>query len=145
MRKPKLFWISAASPLASVIISTLLVYLIRSKTQAISYVRTILTRLTNVTVKTQTKRDSIFIADWTFTKGFESTFIKHVVLQWYSSCSCHQNRYHHWDSFSYGNLSKISSSFVNCSVKWLTLGPDFDFTGRDCCRENFCIYEELSS
>ncbi|KAL1189467.1 putative sulfate transporter 3.4 [Cardamine amara subsp. amara] len=38
MRKPKLFWISAASPLASVIISTLLVYLIRSKTQAISFI-----------------------------------------------------------------------------------------------------------
>ncbi|XP_010487443.1 PREDICTED: probable sulfate transporter 3.4 isoform X1 [Camelina sativa] len=38
MRKPKLFWISAAAPLASVIISTLLVYLIRSKTQAISYI-----------------------------------------------------------------------------------------------------------
>ncbi|KAG7577427.1 STAS domain [Arabidopsis thaliana x Arabidopsis arenosa] len=38
MRKPKLFWISAASPLASVIISTLLVYLIRSKTHAISFI-----------------------------------------------------------------------------------------------------------
>ncbi|VVA97794.1 unnamed protein product [Arabis nemorensis] len=38
MRKPKLFWISAASPLASVIISTLLVFLIRSKTHAISYI-----------------------------------------------------------------------------------------------------------
>ncbi|KAL9828902.1 putative sulfate transporter 3.4 [Arabidopsis thaliana] len=34
----KLFWISAASPLASVIISTLLVYLIRSKTHAISFI-----------------------------------------------------------------------------------------------------------
>ncbi|KAF8086561.1 hypothetical protein N665_0620s0001 [Sinapis alba] len=38
MRKPKLFWISAASPLASVVISTLLVYLIRHKTQAISFI-----------------------------------------------------------------------------------------------------------
>ncbi|XP_010503650.1 PREDICTED: probable sulfate transporter 3.4 [Camelina sativa] len=38
MRKPKLFWISAAAPLASVIISTLLVYLLRSKTHAISYI-----------------------------------------------------------------------------------------------------------
>ncbi|EOA30063.1 hypothetical protein CARUB_v10013170mg [Capsella rubella] len=38
MRKPKLFWISAASPLVSVIISTLLVYLIRSQTQAISFI-----------------------------------------------------------------------------------------------------------
>ncbi|CAH8338913.1 unnamed protein product [Eruca vesicaria subsp. sativa] len=38
MRKPKLFWISAASPLASVAISTLLVYLIRHKTQAISFI-----------------------------------------------------------------------------------------------------------
>ncbi|CAN8259165.1 unnamed protein product [Cochlearia groenlandica] len=38
MRKPKLFWISAASPLASVVISTLLVFLIRSKTQAISFI-----------------------------------------------------------------------------------------------------------
>ncbi|CAA7057955.1 unnamed protein product [Microthlaspi erraticum] len=38
MRKPKLFWISAASPLASVALSTLLVYLIRSKTQAISFI-----------------------------------------------------------------------------------------------------------
>ncbi|KAF2541190.1 hypothetical protein F2Q68_00032547 [Brassica cretica] len=38
MRKPKLFWISAASPLASVVISTLLVFLIRNKTQAISFI-----------------------------------------------------------------------------------------------------------
>ncbi|CAH2053583.1 unnamed protein product [Thlaspi arvense] len=38
MRKPKLFWISAASPLASVVISTLLVYLIRSKTHSISFI-----------------------------------------------------------------------------------------------------------
>ncbi|KAL0743276.1 hypothetical protein Bca4012_084789 [Brassica carinata] len=38
MRKPKLFWISAASPLASVVISTLLVYLIRDKTHAISFI-----------------------------------------------------------------------------------------------------------
>ncbi|CAN7011096.1 unnamed protein product [Brassica rapa subsp. trilocularis] len=38
MRKPKLFWISAASPLASVVISTLLVFLIRNKTHAISFI-----------------------------------------------------------------------------------------------------------
>ncbi|KAJ0264204.1 sulfate transporter 3.4 [Hirschfeldia incana] len=38
MRKPKLFWISAASPLASVVISTLIVFLIRNKTQAISFI-----------------------------------------------------------------------------------------------------------
>ncbi|KFK38950.1 hypothetical protein AALP_AA3G181100 [Arabis alpina] len=38
MRRPKLFWISAASPLVSVIISTVLVCLIRSKTHAISYI-----------------------------------------------------------------------------------------------------------
>ncbi|KAL0816807.1 hypothetical protein Bca101_073251 [Brassica carinata] len=38
MRKPKLFWISAASPLASVVISTLLVYVIRDKTHAISFI-----------------------------------------------------------------------------------------------------------
>ncbi|CAF2101143.1 hypothetical protein YC2023_067708 [Brassica napus] len=38
MRKPNLFWISAASPLASVVISTLLVYLIRDKTHAISFI-----------------------------------------------------------------------------------------------------------
>ncbi|CAN7014172.1 unnamed protein product [Brassica rapa subsp. trilocularis] len=38
MRKPKLFWISAASLLASVVISTLLVFLIRNKTHAISFI-----------------------------------------------------------------------------------------------------------
>ncbi|KAL0855353.1 hypothetical protein Bca101_060506 [Brassica carinata] len=38
MRKPKLFWISAASPLASVVISTLLVFIIRNKTHAISFI-----------------------------------------------------------------------------------------------------------
>ncbi|CAN6886457.1 unnamed protein product [Brassica oleracea] len=38
MRKPKLFWISAASPLASVVISTLIVYVIRDKTHAISFI-----------------------------------------------------------------------------------------------------------
>ncbi|CAK9174629.1 unnamed protein product [Ilex paraguariensis] len=36
MRKPKLFWISAAAPLASVILSTLLVTLLRSKAHGIA-------------------------------------------------------------------------------------------------------------
>ncbi|XAR50619.1 hypothetical protein NMG60_11004987 [Bertholletia excelsa] len=36
MRKPKLFWISAAAPLTSVILSTLIVYLLRSKAHGIS-------------------------------------------------------------------------------------------------------------
>ena len=56
MRKPKLFWISAASPLASVVISTLLVFLIRNKTQAISFVRTFLSKLSCVMVKTDLSR-----------------------------------------------------------------------------------------
>ncbi|CAA7043879.1 unnamed protein product [Microthlaspi erraticum] len=38
MKKPKLFWISAAAPLTSVVISTVFVYLIRSKTQSISFI-----------------------------------------------------------------------------------------------------------
>ncbi|PKI77596.1 hypothetical protein CRG98_001998, partial [Punica granatum] len=36
MRRPKLFWVSAAAPLTSVIISTLIVYLLRSKAHGIS-------------------------------------------------------------------------------------------------------------
>ncbi|XP_057459709.1 probable sulfate transporter 3.4 [Actinidia eriantha] len=36
MRKPKLFWISAAAPLTSVILSTILVYLLRSKLHGVS-------------------------------------------------------------------------------------------------------------
>lgn len=36
MRKPKLFWVSAAAPLTSVILSTLLVFLIKSKAHGIS-------------------------------------------------------------------------------------------------------------
>ncbi|XP_058226850.1 probable sulfate transporter 3.4 [Rhododendron vialii] len=36
MRKPKLFWISAAAPLTSVILSTLIVYLLRSTAHGIS-------------------------------------------------------------------------------------------------------------
>ena len=39
MRKPKLFWISAAAPLTSVILSTILVYLLRSKLHGVSTVR----------------------------------------------------------------------------------------------------------
>ncbi|XVF25017.1 hypothetical protein REPUB_Repub13aG0178000 [Reevesia pubescens] len=38
MRKPKLFWISAAAPLASVILSTLLVFCIKSKAHGISFI-----------------------------------------------------------------------------------------------------------
>ena len=79
MRKPKLFWISAASPLASVVISTLLVYVIRDKTHAISFVSTFLTRLVEIEM-TKAHRDSIFDADWPSAKGFESSFSKHVVL-----------------------------------------------------------------
>lgn len=39
MRKPKLFWISAAAPLTSVILSTLIVYLLRSTANGIPTVR----------------------------------------------------------------------------------------------------------
>ncbi|KAF5466641.1 hypothetical protein F2P56_016547 [Juglans regia] len=35
IRKPKLFWVSAAAPLTSVVLSTLLVFLLKSKTQEI--------------------------------------------------------------------------------------------------------------
>ncbi|TYH79583.1 hypothetical protein ES332_D03G073700v1 [Gossypium tomentosum] len=38
MKKPKLFWISAAAPLTSVILSTLLVFLIKSKVHGISII-----------------------------------------------------------------------------------------------------------
>ncbi|GLU14551.1 hypothetical protein SLE2022_311120 [Rubroshorea leprosula] len=38
MRKPKLFWVSAATPLASVILSTLLVFCIKSKARGISFI-----------------------------------------------------------------------------------------------------------
>lgn len=38
MRKPKLFWISAAAPLTSVILSTLIVFLLRSKSPHISII-----------------------------------------------------------------------------------------------------------
>ncbi|KVI05997.1 STAS domain-containing protein [Cynara cardunculus var. scolymus] len=41
MRKPKLFWVSAAAPLASVILSTLLVTLFRSKLHGVATVSTI--------------------------------------------------------------------------------------------------------
>ncbi|XP_073223427.1 probable sulfate transporter 3.4 [Cicer arietinum] len=37
-KKPKLFWVSAAAPLTSVILSTLLVFLLRNKTQHISII-----------------------------------------------------------------------------------------------------------
>lgn len=39
MRKPKLFWVSAAAPLSSVILSTLLVFLLKSKLHEVSTVR----------------------------------------------------------------------------------------------------------
>lgn len=39
MRKPKLFWVSAAAPLASVIVSTLIVFCLQSKAHGISVVR----------------------------------------------------------------------------------------------------------
>ncbi|CAL5443987.1 unnamed protein product [Camellia sinensis] len=38
MKKPKLFWISAAAPLTSVLLSTLIVFLLQSKTQGISII-----------------------------------------------------------------------------------------------------------
>ncbi|GMI82061.1 sulfate transporter 3;4, SULTR-like P Distribution Transporter [Hibiscus trionum] len=38
MKKPKLFWVSAAAPLTSVILSTILVFCIRSKAHGISYI-----------------------------------------------------------------------------------------------------------
>ncbi|KOM44542.1 hypothetical protein LR48_Vigan05g214700 [Vigna angularis] len=38
LRKPKLFWVSAAAPLASVILSTILVFLLRNKTHQISII-----------------------------------------------------------------------------------------------------------
>ncbi|KAL5574673.1 hypothetical protein UlMin_018098 [Ulmus minor] len=38
MRKPKLFWVSAAAPLTSVVVSTLLVFLLKSKSPKISVI-----------------------------------------------------------------------------------------------------------
>ncbi|KAK7402307.1 hypothetical protein VNO78_14472 [Psophocarpus tetragonolobus] len=38
LRKPKLFWVSAAAPLTSVILSTILVFLLRNKTHQISVI-----------------------------------------------------------------------------------------------------------
>ncbi|XP_010545727.1 PREDICTED: probable sulfate transporter 3.4 [Tarenaya hassleriana] len=38
MKRPNLFWVSAAAPLVSVVLSTLLVFLLRSKTHAISFI-----------------------------------------------------------------------------------------------------------
>lgn len=51
IKKPKLFWISAAAPLTSVILSTLLVFLLRAKFPGISVVRIDILKLQICTLK----------------------------------------------------------------------------------------------
>ncbi|BBG94556.1 sulfate transporter 91, partial [Prunus dulcis] len=61
MRKPKLFWVSAGAPLASVIISTVIVFAIKANRHGIN---------------------------WRFTERIEPTFMEHVDFQWDPHRTC---------------------------------------------------------
>lgn len=105
MRKPKLFWVSAAAPLVSVILSTLLVTLFRSKLHSIATVRLIAQdyyRLRCFIDTLNCKFYQIFcFLDWSFGKRFESTIIKHALFSWKISWSRYQDWHHNWNIISH--------------------------------------------
>ena len=82
MKRPKLFWVSAAAPLTSVILSTLLVFCLKLKSHKISVVR--IHMLSLLPSMQTTNSHSFRVAplnlisfrstDWLPAKGFESTF-----------------------------------------------------------------------
>lgn len=121
MRRPKLFWVSAAAPLTSVILSTLLVFLLKSKLHGISIVRTtnLAYKFPDVNQQKISENSSFPLliayknwifwhADWSLTKGSESTFIKYAILPWLLSCSCYQNWHYNWNPISHCKWSKPS-------------------------------------
>ncbi|RZC72879.1 hypothetical protein C5167_048382 [Papaver somniferum] len=78
IKNPNLFWISAAAPLASVILSTVLVYVFRAHTSAISTIGHLSTGLNPPAV------------------------CEHVIFQWNSSSPCCKNRHCIRDSLTEG-------------------------------------------
>lgn len=94
IKKPKLFWISAAAPLTSVILSTLLVFLLRTKVPRIAVVRTDIIKLqigtpklipTRIVIYNQLLISSfgVLYIDWSFARGLESSISEHAVLFWF--------------------------------------------------------------
>lgn len=161
MRRPKLFWVSAAAPLTSVILSTLLVFFLKSKVPGISIVRTS-TLSYKFPDKNQYMSEKSFLfrsmnlhklnfwhTDWSLTKGSESTFIKYAVLPWLLSCSCYQNWHCNWNLISHCKWSKTSLFLYQIMTMILTVSKYFRMfthvSGRNSSGKDICFSEKLPS
>lgn len=119
MRNPKFFWISAATPLASVILSTILVVLFKSKLHGVQTVRELVFLIQTFYVYMVFWID-FFPTDWAFAKGFESTFIKHVIFSRSLFRHCYQNWHCNWNLISNCklSLSLLSRSDIILILNW---------------------------
>lgn len=83
IKKPKLFWVSAGAPLASAILSTLLVFAFKAQDHGISVVS-----LMCFNTSFQVHSTLIFLmfcflkSDWETTRRTESSIMEHVAFPW---------------------------------------------------------------
>jgi hypothetical protein len=113
IRRPKLFWVSACAPLASVIISTLLVYLFKAQNHGISIVRTETSErnfvkefcfesclCNRVTIKDFFV--NLFTTDWAAQVWPESPLMGQATVRHNIFRPHHEDWPCHWNHLSYG-------------------------------------------